>query len=190
MACAASRDHRKHDRGSSSTASHPPTLSRPSAWTPTNNMASYTTAESLGVSGDEDAQWLAKRAKKKETVHIGEWETYTPTSATTSSLSSVSTAGPSVTSDRDEKRHFELTEKTLAEDEEDEEDEAPIVLKRPRTQPMEPVKKEEDETVPLPRLSTPPPINEEETPASDTNLFRKRKARSGTAKKIGSAGFV
>lgn len=148
-------------------------------------MAAYTTADSLGIAQELEAQWQSRINKKSACGSVGEWQEVASTSKEettrpderTSPAPALAT-NMSVLSDRDRARTFALSERTLS----DEDDDVPVVVKRRRdahdvkSEPEVLVKREaEDETT---------PASTKDTPADDLPLFKRRKARSGTLQSV------
>lgn len=109
----------------------------PKAWKPGDSMASYTTAKALGVGDEDEAEWQKKFARRTGAAKVGEWETVTAPEPPQEEDEEEEDEEEEVVqevplvSERDKARSFQITEKTL-EDEED--DDLPVIVtKRPRT---------------------------------------------------------
>lgn len=141
---AALKDHRRHDggRGSSAAAAAPPPLhaarAAPAAAPrgaaaprSTDPWTSYSTAESLGYTGEAPEAWQSKVRLRPAAADVGAWETI--------SSAPVAAAAPPPAAKRaaDDARPPPppLVERTCADNDEDEDDTPIIVTKRPRPTP-------------------------------------------------------
>lgn len=222
---AAQASHRAQDARDQPRVKIRPMAPEPKAWTPSDKMATYTTAKSLGVSDEDEAAWQQKFARRKEAAKVGEWETVDPVPESTAASDDEEPAAAvepaPLRTERDAAREFQLQERTLPDDGDDELPE--VVTKRPRVdvkkEPGEGVKQEPEDAagdaaasgaaerraagdaaadVAAPLLSTVKPDPDAAEPgagsaaldsmASD-GLFRKRKARGGSTKKVASSAF-
>lgn len=185
---AARRQHAKYDAGHSSrpTSAAPPLSAapskpapaparRPAAWTPSDKMAHYTTADALGL--QEDAPTYVPPAASL-TAEIGAWETVTPRAPNPAP----SEPAP-VHDERQAARDFALVERSL--DDDDDTDLGPIITKRQRAGDSAVSVKSKPDT------HTPPTEGQDAVASADEpasrSLFRKRKAR-GPLKSVGVSG--
>ncbi|PKI84700.1 NADPH dehydrogenase [Malassezia vespertilionis] len=181
---------------------------RQKAWNPQDKLAAYTSAASLGVEEKEaEAAYRERFARRKTEARVGEWqtvetvETMETVAEKPEAASAPDAAAPRT--DREKAWHFAFRERTVDEMEESA-DSLPVIAKRrhevhgepgelhgracletpPRTQDSAP------DTLPPAHTDTPAPATFPSSPPSSPHLFKKRKSRSGTAKKVRSGAFA
>ncbi|WFD31986.1 NADPH dehydrogenase [Malassezia sp. CBS 17886] len=214
---------------------------KPASWKPTNQMAMYTTAESLGVKDDGKDEWNERVARRKGAAFVGAWETVaSPQSGARRAAPPREPAPPPAQpTEREQAQRFELVEQSLDTAHADADDLPAIgpVRKRPRgsdggaadaggmavKEEGDVAVKEEGDVGEGPAGMSPergvwsradctggaPRVKEEGDGSADAtaptvtaaaartspapsagDLFRKRRARSGTAKKVGGSAFA
>jgi len=171
---AAAREHARYDAGRSvrptaapapSAAPRPEPVRQPAAWKPSDKMAHYTTAASLGLQNEAPAP--EPRAASR-TAEIGAWETVVPAAPPPPPAP----AAP-VHEERQAARDFALVERSLSDDDDDF---VPIVTKRQRAgDAAHPIKADPD-------TETKAAQDAPDEPTS--GLFRKRKSR-GPPRSVG-----
>ena len=229
---AAKRDFQRYDIGGHRNQQVPVELNKTSSvpnssvsksWRPIDKFSAYTTADSLGISHELEAQWKDRRARTLMVAEPGEWEDVTnstenstrvPSTATSVGQNSANRVDSirATTSDGDKARAFNIRERTMEDSGEEKRpvsegyEDVPVIVKRPRHHAVydadtEPKLALTPEQTAAPSLHASSSYKDtqmkphsttttNEIPSQEATLFRKRKSRGGTAKKVWGAAFT